>query len=42
LIEETHYEAGVLDHRDDAERFIDEFISLLLKEKDLHVFIQSL
>ena len=42
LLEETHYEAGVIDHRDDAEKFIDEFISLLLKEQDLHVFIQSL
>lgn len=42
LLEETHWKAGTIDHRDDAEQFINEFIALLQKEPDLHVFIESL
>jgi hypothetical protein len=42
LLEEVHYKAGVIDHRKDAIQFIDEFVDLLRKKQNLHVFIESL
>jgi hypothetical protein len=34
--------SGVIDHRNDAIQFIDEFVDLLRKKQNLHVFIESL
>jgi hypothetical protein len=42
LLEEVHYMSGVIDHRNDAIQFIDEFVDLLRKKQNLHVFIESL
>jgi hypothetical protein len=42
LCEEVHFKAGVINHREEAIQFIEEFIQLLRQETDLHVFIESL
>lgn len=42
LLENTDACEGILDHREDALTFINEFIMLLRQKDDLHVFIQSL
>ena len=42
LLESSHYKHGVIDHREEVEAFIRQFVGLLRGQPDLHVFLQSL